>query len=528
MNIQAGSADLRKRHWTMLMVYNVYRLSMICIFLVLILSSAAHYEILGVQLGLTAIYAVIAIVFLYFCYFRKINFELQVLLSGVIDIIMMAVILSMLVFLSTGIGFVLYITIAALSILAPGRLALFFAALASCVMLLAALLQYLFDVDSNLGIFFYSGVYASGFFATAITAWYLANWVRTSEELARQHSEELANFQRINEYIVERLYSGVIYADKDGQIKLINHAARDFLQLDAATDYQHLQEISPALNEKCHLFLSQQGQGEQFGRSYLEEPNLKVLFFATVLGNRPAILITLEDMTSINEQAQQLKLASLGRLSASIAHELRNPLASIAHAAELLGDGQPLSSEDQHFKAMIIKNCQRMNGVIKNVLQLSRREKARPEAVDLKLFINTILQHFSHHQNCIFNVELSKQPLPAIYFDKSQLEQIFIALIENALQHGRKGEAPVKIDISYLATKKEIELRISDNGPGIKKEIEKIIFDPFFSSQPSGTGMGLFIARDLCEINQARLVLRNSDEGGCFAIIINKTQELIV
>jgi signal transduction histidine kinase len=227
--------------------------------------------------------------------------------------------------------------------------------------------------------------------------------------------------------------------------------------------------------------------------------------------------------SNIVQEAQQLKLAALGRFSASIAHELRNPLGAIAHAIQLLGEDGQLNPEDTHLKELVIKNCDRMNAVIKNVLQLSRSEQAQPQLIEIRSFLEQFRQDFCHANACDLKISLTDDK-HMIWFDKSQLEQVLVILCDNSMQHG-DNEGVVHITLSMNVNEDNTVLMVSDLGKGIPEEHKNKIFEPFFTTLRGGTGMGLFIARDLCEINQARLDLKKTTKSSCFVITINSSDE---
>lgn len=515
-----------ERQWRTLLVYNLYRL--LSIFLFLGMFSYSYPPQVSLFYSILVIYFVLSLTFVYFWQSKLLSFEKQVLLSGTIDIIAISSMLNIIGNMQSGYGILLNVTIAALSILVPGRLAIFFAALASSLLLSGDVLQFLINNQKDWSALYYSGIYGAGFFATALTAWYLSNWVRQSERFARDRSYELAGMQRINEYIVERLHSGIIYVDSAKKIRLINSAARQFFGLEQFGSPLLLDDFSPLLALKLDNFLEKIKLDERIAQTIIEEPYLRVHFFSTDVVNNPEVLIILEDMTFIGQQAQQLKLAALGRFSASIAHELRNPLGAIAHAAQLMGEVGPLNDEDQRLKQLITNNCERMNGVIKNVLQLSRRQKSQPQVIDLVPFLKQFKLDFCHNNQCNLMIKLAgKKQLPLV-FDKSQLEQILVILCDNAMQHGRDKHGLVTISITVKLSAYKIILLINDTGSGIAAEHRDNIFEPFYTTLRSGTGMGLFIARDLCEINQARLNLEQSIRGTCFAITLNASDELLI
>lgn len=520
--------DPENRQSRLLLVYDIYRLLSAGLFLGLYQFSFISHSNSLLFYSILSVYFIFALSVLYLWRRSFLRFDKQVLISGTIDIIAISSMLNIIGNMQSGYGILLNVTIAALSILVPGRLAIFFAALASCLLLCGNVIQFILNNQKDLGTFYYSGIYGAGFFATALTAWYLSNWVRQSENLAQHRSYELAGMQRINEYIVERLHSGIIYVDEEKKIKLINSAARQFFSVGKNSVIVTLQQLSHLLAEKFDNFLLKTEKNERIAQTMLGDPFLRVHFFSTAVVNNPEVLIILEDMTYIAQQAQQLKLAALGRFSASIAHELRNPLGAIAYAAQLFGDEGQLNKEDNRLKQLIMNNCDRMNGVIKNVLQLSRRQQSQSQVNELTTFLEQFKQDFCHNNECNFTIKLPKNKYISVVFDKSQLEQILVILCDNAMQHGRDADGSVTIVIAVKSLSYKMVITVSDTGPGIPIENRDDIFEPFFTTLRSGTGMGLFLARDLCEINQARLSLMKSRKGSCFAITLNPSDELLI
>lgn len=515
------------RQWRLLLVYNLYRVLSLLLLIGLYYYNSVHTSYSAFFFSTSLVYFIFAVFALYAVKSQHPCFNKQVLCTGTVDVFALSLIVSLIDNIQPGQRILLNVTIAALSILAPGYFAIFFAALASCLLLCGSALQFILNHQKDLGSLYDSGIYGAGLFATALTAWYLSNWVRASEDLARRRSNELASMQRINEYIVARLHSGIIYVDEKQSVKFINSAARIFFNLNHSLPILRLNQVSLLLSEKLANFLAKAKKKEQIGQSILEEPYLRVHFFSTVSINGPAVLIIVDDMTYIAQQAQQLKLASLGRFSASIAHELRNPLGAIAHAGQLLGDEGYLNEEDQRLKQLIINNCERMNGVIKNVLQLSRREKSHPQVIELSSFLDHFKQGFCHSNQCTIINKIPKKKL-SIIFDRSQLEQILVILCENSIKHGSNKDGQVNILIQVKNVAQSVSIIVSDSGAGVPEKYKDSIFEPFFTTLRQGTGMGLFIARDLCEINQARLNLITFHKGSAFSITQNPSDELLL
>ncbi|MFC3908467.1 sensor histidine kinase [Legionella dresdenensis] len=514
------------RQWQLLFVYNCYRVFCIVAFIALFFFTSPTFDFSDFIFGLILLtYIFWAIFFFYLQRIKLPGFNVQVLWSGTLDIIYLIILISGVNDIRSGLVILLNVTVAVLSILVPGRLAIFFAAVASSILLGVGFVHYLYDDRQMLDYFYSSGMHGIGIFATALTAWYLANRVRSSELIAEHRGIELADMQRINEYIIERLHSGVIYLGADQQIQLINTATRHFFNLQPDTEIKSLAELSTALTQKYNQFLDKINYDLRPAQTIIDSPYLRVHFFAASDSPQTAVVIFLDDMSAIAQQAQQLKLASLGRFSASIAHELRNPLGAISHAVQLFGDNQALNEEDARLKQLIINNCNRMNNVIKNVLQLSRREKSQPQIIELMPFFEQFKHEFCSHNTCNIIIETPDEPI-SVLFDKSQLEQILVILCDNAIHHGKNERGEAIIIIRAKQDSRTAEISISDMGRGVPQNLEHDIFEPFFSTVRTGLGMGLFIAKDLCEINQANLTLTYAREKSCFVITLNQTSEM--
>ena len=515
--------DRWARQWSMLLIYNIYRLVNIVVLFGLFWVSTYNHRDTLFYCGALLIYLLFGLVFLYLWYVRAIKFKQQVLLSGTIDTIVLVLFINAIGYMQSGFGILLSAPIAMLSILVPGRLSIFFAAVASCMLLGISAFQYGYGGQKNINTFFSTGMYGAMFFATALTAWYFAHWVRISERLAKHRGRELVGMQRINEYIVGRLQYGVIYVDADRHIKLINRAARQFFNREEneSTINITLREISVPLDEKYKQFLANRKQnGLLSAQTILDKPHLKVHFLPTSAVIQPAVLIILDDLAVIAHQVQQLKLAALGRFSANIAHELRNPLGVVFHAVQLMSEGGSLNDEDTRLNQLVFNNCKRMETVIQNVLQVSRRQQAKPQSLELTHFLNQFKHEFCLINLCDITINIPQNKSTSIVFDTGHLEQILVILCDNAMQHGRDEKNEVHITISIKHQGRRLILLLCDTGPGISPELKSKLFEPFFSTVKTGNGMGLFIAKDLCEISQARLSLKDTEHGCCFVITL--------
>jgi two-component system sensor histidine kinase PilS (NtrC family) len=229
------------------------------------------------------------------------------------------------------------------------------------------------------------------------------------------------------------------------------------------------------------------------------------------------VLIFLEDLTALDDRIHQTRLAALGRLSASIAHEIRNPMGAISHAAQLLAEDGQLTEPNRRMSDIIRANAERVSTIIGNVQQLARRESTRPERMPLGEWLADFVQEFvstGGHEPGQLSSEMPEPDLE-VRVDPSHLRQILWNLCENAFRYSvRMPEDKVEVRIGRLTGSNRPFLEVLDRGPGIDSTISDRIFEPFFTSRASGTGLGLFIARELAQCNRALLVFEPRGGGG--------------
>jgi two-component system sensor histidine kinase PilS (NtrC family) len=237
-------------------------------------------------------------------------------------------------------------------------------------------------------------------------------------------------------------------------------------------------------------------------------------------GAKAPVLILLEDAATLREQAQQMKLAALGRLSAAIAHEIRNPLAAINHAGQLLAESSEIHGENQRLLGMIQRHGERINKIVRDVLDLSRRDTASRTLFELKPWLVRIIgQYQEGHVHRPRLIELLEIPDDLqVRFDPHHLQQVLFNLLDNSFEHGGDRSIVVMISVDRDDTTRVPRLDLSDNGPGIEAALLDRIFEPFFTTAPEGTGLGLYLSRQLCDYNQARLTHVPQSEGTRFRI----------
>ena len=423
---------------------------------------------------------------------------------------------------ASGLGSLLFITISINSVLLSRRMSVAFAAVAALAVLLEQGLAILYGTAEQGG-YAQAGIIGVTLFAAALVGQYVGSRLRESEALAERRGIDLADLSEINEYVIQHMRSGVLVVDEQDRIRMLNSAAAESLYVEQDSR-EYLGEPAPRLQSE----LAAWRRGESPRPATVVSPRGRPLLprFAGIGGKRAGgVLIFLEDASAIAEQVRQTKLATLGRLTASIAHEIRNPLSAVSHANQLLAESPKIDGSDKRLIEIIDEHAGRMERIVENILQLSRRDNTRAEELDVTAWLKDFIVEFRDRHTLppeAVPLDAEYRQLPRMRVDPTHLHQIMWNLSENALHHGRRGpggEARVEFRIGPLATQGSGYLEVLDRGPGISPEVAEHIFEPFYTSDPRGTGLGLFIARELCECNRAHLSYAPRPQGGsCFRI----------
>jgi len=422
---------------------------------------------------------------------------------------------------SISLSILLMVTVAAGSILTVGRLALFFAAVASIAVLYRSIFSALTDHTLQGQDFMQNGLLGITFFVTSYLAQRLSSLLRESEAIVKKHVEDLANLEKLNHHIIQRMRTGIMVVNNDNTVVMINDACWKLFRMTSPETNLKLQSISPVIAEQLSKWrLNPLYRGTPF-KSANRGPDVHAHFTPLKMANNDAVLIFVDDNTRMAQQAQQLKLASLGGLTANIAHEIRNPLGAMSHAAELLSESPDLGKEDIRLTEIIQQHGKRMNKIIENILQLSRKKQTQPELINLEDWLPPFIEEFTatlpEHANIHINIEHSPVEFRA---DTSQIHQILSNLLINGLRYNKQqtGSNDVWLNAGTLLQAEQPYIDIIDKGPGIPEDQINKIFEPFFTTDNAGTGLGLYISKELCEANQARLDYIPFKQGSCFRI----------
>ena len=504
-------------NWRSFQYFNLYRLVMAGLFFLTLAFPRewmAQFDHVSpdARLILNVDYlAAVVIGLLLSIYWQK-RFNFQLTLQVMVDVMVVTLMMLGAGGVGSGLGILLVVSLAAASLVGRGRLVLFYAAWATLALLSSqvyGILRFGFEQSTIVQ----AGLMSAGYFATAILARLLGQRAMINEDLARRRGEELDNQIRISQRVVERMQDGVLIVGPGGTVSQSNPVARTMLGL--PTEYMlDLAVHVPVLAAQLAKWVTGDAPGVM-ALAGLEGRDLRARFERTS-SSRGEVLVILEDLGRIKEQAQQMKLASLGRLTASIAHEIRNPLSAISHAGELLREERRTDVQERLLR-ILHDNVHRLDLIVKDVLELGRQKQALPDSVRLDEFCAGFVADFLASENLADDVlTFACDEAQSICFDRAHLHQVLWNLLSNALRHSSRGPGAVRITLENSDGR--VELHVLDDGPGVPENVREQIFEPFFTTHHQGTGLGLFIARELCAANGASLELGPDAPGGHFVI----------
>ena len=490
--------------WTSLRYFNLYRIAVATLFFTITLvygdslSLGAH----ALEMFRYTCVAYLAGAVLFQGVLRNLHdrFNVQLSLHVGLDIVAITLLMYASGGIRSGLGVMLVISLTGAAIVAPRRLSYLYAALAAIALLLEQGYWTLAH-DAPSTNFLQPGLLAMGCFATVgVTSW-LAQRVAANEALARQRGRSLETQTRVNQLVIEDMHDGVVVLDRDARVVQHNPQAQRLLGPQRLLGTP-IAELLPGFGAATDFEV----RGRSIGARMLDagtEEVFSVLF--------------LEDTTRSREEAQQLKLAALGRLTANIAHEIRNPLAAISHAAELLGEER--REEDRTRLTRIIHdNTLRLERLVSDVLQLNRRDRVSGARIVLQPWLVAFIEEFVANESVPperFVVETSREA--AIDFDPGHLHQVMWNLLRNAVRHARHEPRSVRLVVRAIADR--VELSVIDNGPGVPRASQGQLFEPFFTTDSKGTGLGLYLARELCAANRAVLEYVHEASGAHFRVV---------
>jgi two-component system sensor histidine kinase PilS (NtrC family) len=508
--------------WRVLILLNLFRLSVGAVLLVVfylvedprIIGDTDEPLAWGALIGLL----VAGCVFLVLLQRRNPDTRSQTYLQFVTDLVAIALLIHASGGISSGVGGVLIVSVGTLALLLPTERAFLLAAVTALVLLGGQTYAQLQGVTTGAQ-FAPVGILGAVIFVITAVVQLLRTQLVQTEALAEQRGLDLRNLVELNEYIIQHLRESIVVVDGDDQIRLINESAIKQLGASAQPAELGLAALSPELAQQLRRWRT--GSNVDRTKTAFASPegtNIQPHFAPLSSGRSGGVVIFLEDTSLIAERVQQAKLAALGRLSASIAHEIRNPLGAMSHAGQLLAESPSMGKDEHRLTDIIRVNSRRVSQIVESVLALSRREAAHPESLQLVPWIEDFTREFVQtlelYEGAVTLV--GDPPDIEVRMDPTHLHQIVWNLCDNAVKYASAAAGAIAVELTcgVLEPSGRPYLEVADRGPGIKPDKVEQIFEPFYTSQPGGTGLGLYISRELAERNGAALRYQPRQGGG--------------
>jgi len=517
--------------WRVLATLNTFRV-LLAIGLLVIFVSGGDAPVFGERFP-TAFaatvtgYLVFAVVSAFSLRQRWLPVSVQAVTHALVDIAAIVLLMHASGGIESGLGGLLVVFIGAGSLVLPLRFPTVLAAIATFAILGEQLYSQFSGLTSSVN-YPAAGILSAIIFAMALATRPLGRRIQASEALALQRGVDLRNLSQLNEYIVQHLRESIVVVDEKNDIRLSNASASQLLGSDRHISGLPLASIFEPLESYINKWRDDTALGSHPEFTISSSANsLPLTAHLAPLGKRDdrdgPVLIFLEDTSLMNERVQQSKLASLGRLSASIAHEIRNPVGAMSHAAQLLAESDDMAEDDKRLTEIIQTHSGRVSHIIDNVLQLSRRESSHPEMLALKPWLDDFALEFTRTFE-LQEGELTIGDIPQdieARIDPSHLRQVLWNLCDNAVKYASEtGGILVELQAGRLQGQGRPYIEVQDYGLGVDKATAEKMFEPFYTQRSGGTGLGLYISRELCELNRATLLYLDRPGGGSIFRIV--------
>jgi two-component system sensor histidine kinase PilS (NtrC family) len=517
--------------WRVLITLNVFRLLVAALLLGLFFLGGEP-RIFGhlypVPFATSAtVYLLFAIVFATSLRQRWARAGVQAALQLFADIVIVVALMHTSGGIGSGLGGLLIVFVGAGSLVLPGQIPAIVGAIATFAILGEQVFAQFTGATTAVN-YPAAGVLSAIVFSISLAVRPLARRIQESEALARQRGVDLQNLSELNEYIVQHLRESIVVVDADNQIRLNNASAAKLLGTTELSRSRPLRDASEPLADYVQRWRVDHALSSHPEFTLVNEGNsARITAHLAPLGKggdrSGPLLVFLEDTSIFNARVQQSKLASLGRLSASIAHEIRNPVGAMSHAAQLLGEADGLTDDDKRLTGIIQTHSSRVSHIIDNVLQLSRRESGAPERFLIRPWLEDFAREFTRTLE-LQEGELAIEDVPddlEVRMDKSHLRQVLWNLCDNAVKYASEtGGILVELHAGHVEAQGRPYLEVRDHGLGVDPTTAEQIFEPFFTARSGGTGLGLYISRELCELNRATLLYLDRPGGGSIFRIV--------
>ena len=506
-------------------VYNIYR---IVLPLVLLVSSLGPSSTLLGALNPTLFiqictaYAIFGVAITFFIPINTGVVKSSHILTGslLIDIFTISLLTYSSGGMISGLGLLLLVTVASGSILIRGRISTFLAAVAALSLIYSELYLAL-SLENSANQFVQTGILGAILFATSFYIQTLTNRIYKAAVLADKQAGDIIDLEKLNNEIIKRMRTGVVVVNPAHQIVSMNSAARNILLpilVADAEQEEHPYKLPSALSEQLELWKINSKRQPQPIVIPDSRRQVQLNFAFLNPDSNSDVLIFLEDNRQIIQRVRQMKLVSLGRLTASIAHEVRNPLGAISHASQLLSESATVTDDDKRMIEIILDHCNRVNLIIEDVLDASRHDDTTADLINLDSWLSKFIKNYeSTHELCDEITLDIATPDIKIKVIKGQLEQVLNNLFDNGLRYSYKETGKAALLVQAGIESKDGDelpyLHIIDEGAGINEEEEGRLFEPFYTTESSGTGLGLYISKELCEANQSQLIYGRTASG---------------
>ena len=519
--------SVQREVWRALLFYNSYRVFLATAALTLVFLKAGELEAWisdpDFYRWVSLIYIILTLFSVAVWFRRQPGATVQTVFAIITDLVALVLFIRA----SGGLGhspveILLFVPVAASGILLSGRMAMFAASIAILLVLYDAVLNVL-DHSRDVSLFFHSGLLGIALLATAIVVNRLAARAKKSEDLVRLHAASLEDLGEINEHIIQTMDSGVLVLDAEEAPLFMNNRARALLGVEQADlSGLGLSDISSKLFAEYQRWRKDGRAGKDF--TCAKTNKLIQASFSPLSSDRKSGgLILIEETGEARRRQQQAKLAALGRLTGSIAHEIRNPLSAVSQAAQMLSAGAP-ADQQPRLAQLIERNTGRINRIVEDVMSLNKSDQIQRETLNLDDWIPRFIQRYCRNNNLDASFIRFDGARRRAFFDAAHLERVMQNLLDNAMQHGDASTLPVITLSVTTGEQSAVFIDVQDNGPGVDDNLVDTIFEPFFTGRPDGTGLGLYISRELCETNGGQLeyISGETGQGGFFRIILEQ------
>ena len=371
---------------------------------------------------------------------------------------------------------------------------------------------------------FQTALICLGYFAMVGIAVVIGRYTTASEELAAQRGIDVANLEQVNRLIIQDMQDGVLVVDLTGVVRGHNAQVTRLLGgFGRMRGGMRLAEFSTTLHDYWRRWNEDLSEPLSPFKVETTQRLLRVRLVRIGSGLNGGTLIYLEDLGRAQNEAQQMKMAAMGRLTASIAHEVRNPLSAINQAAQLLEEDGSVAPEGTRLLSMIRNNAKRIDRIVGEVLQLNRRDRQQPEVIRLHDFVGSMIEEIAQAEGITAGgivLDINNDLL--VMFDRGHLSQIAWNLVRNAWQHCQKRPSSISIAARAGYMGDAVICELGDDGPGVPQEYRAQIFEPFFTTRSGGTGLGLYIARELADANGCALELLPKSPGATFRLTFKR------